>query len=184
LKTERELFPEKKEGELVEEPGEVDDKEHHHGGEKESKEEHHPVTAATVVPHAVKPTGTAVIQILAGRNLVSRDSNGLSDPYCIVSFVDHQGSVVGKQTKKTKVKSKTLNPKWEETIELSIETAASYLEVSIMDEDKVGKDESMGRVLLPLSQLNQPDEKWHTVNPKDESETVSGEISLKIAIKN
>jgi Ca2+-dependent lipid-binding protein len=38
--------------------------------------------------------------------ITGKDGNGLSDPYCIVSFNKH--------IRKTKVMFRNLNPKWEE----------------------------------------------------------------------
>ena len=44
--------------------------------------------------------------VVQGRNLVSKDFNGFSDPYVIISIKE--------QIFKSKIIKKTLNPQWEE----------------------------------------------------------------------
>lgn len=47
-----------------------------------------------------------LVSIVEARQLASKDRNGLSDPYCVLTM--------GKTIKKTKVIKANLNPRWDE----------------------------------------------------------------------
>ncbi|XP_071844692.1 multiple C2 and transmembrane domain-containing protein 1-like isoform X3 [Apostichopus japonicus] len=90
-------------------------------------------------------TSVVTIVLLEGKNLISMDDNGLSDPY--VKF-----KLDGEKFK-SKVESKTLSPKWMEQFDLKIyEDQSSILELSVWDKD-VGKDDIMGRGEVDISTL-------------------------------
>lgn len=50
------------------------------------------------------------IEVKDARDVFASDSNGFSDPYCVVT--------VGPKSKKTKIISKSLNPKWNQKFAL------------------------------------------------------------------
>ena len=52
------------------------------------------------------------LTIIGGEGLVSKDANGLSDPYTKVEIRDSEGNSLYKRD--TKVIRKTLNPTWNE----------------------------------------------------------------------
>eukprot|EP01098_Paradermamoeba_levis_P010118 TRINITY_DN4234_c2_g1_i1.p1 TRINITY_DN4234_c2_g1~~TRINITY_DN4234_c2_g1_i1.p1 ORF type:complete len:168 (-),score=56.70 TRINITY_DN4234_c2_g1_i1:4-507(-) len=85
------------------------------------------------------------IRSLQGYDLISCDSNGLSDPYIILKLN-------GEQTKKTKVKPETLNPVWDDVISFYAFTL-DLLEFKVMDKDRVGSDDFMGTCSLDLKGL-------------------------------
>jgi Ca2+-dependent lipid-binding protein len=51
-----------------------------------------------------------VIAVHGATNLIPKDANGTSDPYCIVSF--------NRQSRRSKVIYRNLNPTWEEQFSL------------------------------------------------------------------
>ena len=75
------------------------------------------------------------LKISHGENLVSRDSNNLSDPYCKIKTENCN------KTYKTSIKYKTLQPVWNEVFVIPIRNAET-LEIQVFDSDKeVDKDE-------------------------------------------
>jgi len=131
-------------------------------------------------------SGTLLIDVIAGRNLASKDNNGFSDPYCHIGFKDTAGGELKKGSyKKTKVIKKTLNPEWKESFEVPFDSAAVALEVSVWDEDTFGSSEFMGEVILPKSALEEPAEQWIALKarPGNKKDEVSGEILLKYRLK-
>ncbi len=57
--------------------------------------------------------GVMEIQVTRGRDLVAKDSNGLSDPYVVIKY----GSRV---MFRSKVIKETLNPEWNETVTMAV----------------------------------------------------------------
>ena len=74
--------------------------------------------------------GTVTVRVVRATGLLAGDKNGSSDPYVVVQ------SAGGKKAK-TSVKKKTLDPEWDETLELSVLDAAAPLSFTVWDHDKV-----------------------------------------------
>ena len=47
--------------------------------------------------------GRLVLDVVAGRDLASKDSNGLSDPFCEIYLLDDGGNPIKKSKNKTKI---------------------------------------------------------------------------------
>lgn len=62
--------------------------------------------------------GTVEVDLKGGYNLAPKDKNGLSDPYCVLCFLEPH--VKKPKKKKSKVVKKNLNPAWNEKIELEV----------------------------------------------------------------
>ena len=84
--------------------------------------------------------------------------------------------------RKTDVKTKTLNPVWEETFYFYNLDVSSSLVVSIFDHDIVGSHDFLGRVLLPIQSLpiNQSLESWFPLQARSDDEEVSGSVCLHL----
>jgi hypothetical protein len=83
------------------------------------------------------------IKIVEAQNLKACDSNGLSDPYVVL--VDE----FGKRLTKTRVIHKDLNPRWDESVDLSVSGAINIVAM-IWDSDTFGDDDYVGRTSLKL----------------------------------
>ena len=73
--------------------------------------------------------GTVSVRVVRATGLLAADKGGTSDPYVVVQ------SAGGKKAK-TSVKKKTLEPEWDETLELSVLDAAAPLSFAVWDHDK------------------------------------------------
>jgi len=82
--------------------------------------------------------GTMRIVLVSARGLKAADSNGLSDPYCMLSM--------GRHRKTSTTIKKTLNPKWNEEFQFKGEIAklGSKLLLRMYDYDLVGFDDALG----------------------------------------
>ncbi|KAI9105980.1 C2 domain-containing protein, partial [Phlyctochytrium arcticum] len=106
------------------------------------------------VPVAIEASGHETLgmgilhcDILDARNLEAVDSSGTSDPYC-------QLYLNGAKVHKTKTLKKTLNPEWNETVSIPVESRLrSNLEVRVKDWNSFSKHVTLGTVHVPLARL-------------------------------
>ncbi|KCV70510.1 hypothetical protein H696_02859 [Fonticula alba] len=108
------------------------------------------------------------LTISRGVNLVSRDVNGLSDPYVVMTllrgnYTTAAGDAAASagapvQTFRTKTIRKTLNPQFNETFRFeSIEDlSTAVIHVSVWDWDRFTDDDFMGHAALPLYKYLSP----------------------------
>ncbi|XP_071503823.1 multiple C2 and transmembrane domain-containing protein 1-like [Diadema antillarum] len=109
--------------------------------------------------------GVVTITLLEGRNMIPMDDNGFSDPY--VKFK------LGGEKWKSRVESKTLNPKWMERFDLRMyEEQSSTLDISVWDKDLGSKDDIMGRAQIDLSTLDMEQTHQLTVELEDNAGTL------------
>jgi Ca2+-dependent lipid-binding protein len=125
---------------------------------------------------------TIRVKLVDASGLVACDINGKSDPYCQLRFDGHpkpfskkDGDKKGDKSKdkskkktpkhQTKVVKKTLNPKWNETFDLVVQTmplAADIITVDIFDYDSVGDHDFMGSAHIECGGLNMGQERHGT----------------------
>ncbi|KAL2099868.1 hypothetical protein ACEWY4_004262 [Coilia grayii] len=92
-------------------------------------------------------SGIVSISLIEGRDLISMDQNGLSDPYAKFRL--------GHQKYKSKTMPKTLNPQWREQFDLNLYEEEGYLlEITVWDKDTGRRDDFIGRCQVDLSTLS------------------------------
>ncbi|XP_026565213.1 multiple C2 and transmembrane domain-containing protein 2 [Pseudonaja textilis] len=126
-----------------------------------------------------KPSSFAyllMIHLKEGRNLVIRDRCGTSDPY--VKF-----KLNGKTLYKSKVVYKNLNPVWDETVVLPIQSLEQKLWVKVYDRDLTSSD-FMGSAVLMLDklELNRTIEKILNLEDPNSLEDDMGVIVLNLRL--
>jgi len=84
------------------------------------------------------------VRLIAGKDLVAKDSNGKSDPYAEIKLVK------GKASAKSKTIEKELNPQWNQSFTLEVEDLGDSLIVNVFDHDSFGKDDPLG-ITNPIS---------------------------------
>ena len=78
------------------------------------------------------------VVLVQARGLLAMDSGESSDPYCRIGL--------GKESRKSKTISCTINPKWREAFDFNwYEELDSDLSITIWDKDIGAKDDFMGR---------------------------------------
>eukprot|EP01090_Pellita_catalonica_P020421 TRINITY_DN7295_c0_g1_i4.p1 TRINITY_DN7295_c0_g1~~TRINITY_DN7295_c0_g1_i4.p1 ORF type:complete len:579 (-),score=91.42 TRINITY_DN7295_c0_g1_i4:131-1867(-) len=108
-------------------------------------------------------------EVIRAKGLAAADSNASSDPYVLVLVGD-------KGLCKTKVKSKTLHPEWKQKFALPDNLPANDIVFQVWDSDKLGKDDFLGEVRLPLGGLSIGEEEWHRLS------NGKGELQLKFSL--
>jgi len=83
------------------------------------------------------------IKIVEGEDLKACDPNGFSDPYVVL--VDE----FQKRLTKTRVVYKNLNPRWDETVDITVQGPVNIIAM-VWDSDLVGDDDYVGRTSLKL----------------------------------
>jgi hypothetical protein len=108
---------------------------------------------------AKKPVGILEVTVLRAKNLLKMDVLGKADPYVKFHLVNTLMS------KKTHTKMNTLNPEWNETFKLLVQDPKSQsLELHVYDWDRIGTDEEMGMIVVPLQDLVEFEQKTLDLN--------------------
>ncbi|CAG8562263.1 3276_t:CDS:10 [Acaulospora colombiana] len=100
------------------------------------------------------------IKIVLAENLLPLDNNGLSDPYCVLT--DEQGN----RLVETRVIFETLNPRWDEAFDISIDSSEDVtrkLCITVWDRDQVGSDDVCGRAGIYLDPTHFNDYLTHDI---------------------
>ncbi|XP_068622013.1 synaptotagmin-7 [Battus philenor] len=96
---------------------------------------------------------TLILKIIQGKELPAKDLSGTSDPYVRVTLLPDK-----KHRLETKIKRRTLNPRWNETFYFEgfpIQKLQSrVLHLHVFDYDRFSRDDSIGEVFLPLCQVD------------------------------
>ena len=104
-------------------------------------------TGAAMRTSTPQLAGTVTVRVVRATGLLAADKGGTSDPYVVVQ-------TAGGKKAKTSVKKKTLDPEWDETLELSVLDAAAPLSFTVWDHDKVGTNDSLGAGEVLLGQCS------------------------------
>ncbi|XP_013794883.1 synaptotagmin-7-like [Limulus polyphemus] len=125
------------------------------------------------------PNSTLILKILQARHLPAKDIIGTSDPYVKVFLLPDK-----KHKLETKVKHRTLNPRWNETFYFEgfplYKLQKSILYLHVFDYDRFSRDDPIGDVYVPLSQvdLTQKPLFWKSIKPAEDSKL--GEILVTL----
>ncbi|XP_059352821.1 synaptotagmin-7-like isoform X2 [Daphnia carinata] len=96
---------------------------------------------------------TLILKIMQGKDLPPMDMGGTSDPYVRVTLLPDK-----KHRLETKIKRRTLNPRWNETFYFEgfpIQKLQSrVLHLHVFDYDRFSRDDSIGEVFVPLCQVD------------------------------
>ena len=111
---------------------------------------------------------------IEAKELISADSNGLSDPYFKIPHKQRGVVDLPKKTNRTKPVMKTLNPTWNHTFEVEFNPqACNKLDIAVYDYDYIGKDDLLGTGEINLQ--------WMITGGQD---TFEEWIPLKVSTKD
>ena len=133
---------------------------------------------------------------IEARDLLSADSNGLSDPYFKIPHPQRGVVDLPKKKNRTKTIMKTLNPTWNHTFEMQFDPrSCNKLNIEVYDYDYIGKDDLIGTGEIPLDWMfsGQQDifEQWIPlkVTVKDKKRKTSqvmqkGSVHVKLQVRS
>lgn len=83
------------------------------------------------------------MKIIEAEDLKACDVNGTSDPYVVL------GDEYGKRLMKTRIIMRNLNPRWDESVDITVSGALNIV-ATIWDYDTFGQHDFVGRTTLKL----------------------------------
>ncbi|XP_029697519.1 synaptotagmin-1-like [Takifugu rubripes] len=136
--------------------------------QKAEKEESEKLGDVCLSLRYVPTAGKLTVMILEARNLKKMDVGGLSDPYVKIHFMQNGKRL---KKKKTTIKKNSLNPYYNESF--SFEVPCEQIEkvqiaVTVLDYDKIGKNDAIGKVVLGASNTGTEQRHWSDMlaNPR------------------
>lgn len=110
----------------------------------------------------VPTSGKLTIGILECKKLKKMDITGASDPYVKIKLLDSKGKRIGKK-KKTTIKNANLNPYYNESFVFIVEESMLRkvnMEVTVLDYDRIGGSDPIGKVLLGYNRKKLEKKHW------------------------
>eukprot|EP01038_Epipyxis_sp_PR26KG_P007878 gene7878-10694_t len=115
------------------------------------------------------------IKIIRIINLLSKDSNGFSDPYVMITM--------GSSTVKTTTRKKNLNPVWGMVFPFDWDKSMRFVKVEVWDEDYATAHNFQGKVIIPIFSMKDGDTSldWYPLGKRSSRSNVMGAIQIEIA---
>jgi hypothetical protein len=130
----------------------------------------------------VPPEGIFSLKIIGARNLVAKQIDGTSDPFCVARIIDVNDKLVLDYESETE--KGTVNPRWtNQKFYFRLAETDARLECELRDAHELGKSHFLGYFALPLKQLNTEAqaEKWVKLGkrPNEADDVAQGELLLR-----
>ena len=115
--------------------------------------------------------GLLTVRLIQARNLKKMDMVGGADPFVSLKCGDEP-------EQKSKIIKRNRNPRWEASFEFPSPASFVVLDVNVFDWDRLGKNESMGIVSLPVGNMDGT-VRWYPLMPTADCPEPEGEIQLQ-----
>ncbi|CAF1029366.1 unnamed protein product, partial [Brachionus calyciflorus] len=114
------------------------------------------------------------VKVLRADGLASADINGKSDPFCCLQLINDYVQ--------THTVYKNLNPEWDQVFEFKVIDLHSVLEITVLDEDKNKVYEFLGKIEIPLTNIQNGKKKVYPLKDKKLLNRAKGSIELEMEL--
>ncbi|KAM9743667.1 multiple C2 and transmembrane domain-containing protein 1 isoform 2-T2 [Menidia menidia] len=124
--------------------------------------------------HNLKDVGVVQVKVIRAEGLMAADVTGKSDPFCVVELSNDR--------LQTHTVYKNLNPEWNKVFTFNVKDIHSVLEVSVYDEDRDRSADFLGKVAIPLLNIQNGERKAYALKSKELTGPTKGVIFLEIDV--
>ncbi|XP_051539065.1 multiple C2 and transmembrane domain-containing protein 1-like isoform X5 [Myxocyprinus asiaticus] len=124
--------------------------------------------------HNIKDVGMVQVKVIRAEGLMAADVTGKSDPFCVVELSNDR--------LQTHTVYKNLNPEWNKVFTFNVKDIHSVLEVTVYDEDRDRSADFLGKVSIPLLNIQNGERKAYALKSKELTEPTKGVIFLEIDV--
>ncbi|XP_066541699.1 synaptotagmin-1b [Hoplias malabaricus] len=128
--------------------------------QKAEKEEQERLGDICLSLRYVPTSGKLTVVVLEAKNLKKMDVGGLSDPYAKIQLMQNGKRL---KKKKTTIKKNTLNPYYNESFSFEVpseQIQKVQIVVTVLDYDKIGKNDAIGKLFLGLHSSGTEERHW------------------------
>ncbi|KAM8886471.1 multiple C2 and transmembrane domain-containing protein 1-like isoform 3-T3 [Spinachia spinachia] len=122
----------------------------------------------------LKDVGVVQVKVIRAEGLMAADVTGKSDPFCVVELSNDR--------LQTHTVYKNLNPEWNKVFTFNVKDIHSVLEVSVYDEDRDRSADFLGKVAIPLLNIQNGERKAYALKSKELTGPTKGVIFLEIDV--
>ncbi|KAL4623239.1 multiple C2 and transmembrane domain-containing protein 1-like isoform X2 [Arapaima gigas] len=124
--------------------------------------------------HNLKDVGIVQVKVIRAEGLMAADVTGKSDPFCVVELSNDR--------LQTHTVYKNLNPEWNKVFTFNVKDIHSVLEVTVYDEDRDRSADFLGKVAIPLLNIQNGERKAYVLKSKELTGPTKGVIFLEIDV--
>ncbi|XP_043096715.1 multiple C2 and transmembrane domain-containing protein 1 isoform X2 [Puntigrus tetrazona] len=124
--------------------------------------------------HNIKDVGMVQVKVIRAEGLMAADVTGKSDPFCVVELSNDR--------LQTHTVYKNLNPEWNKVFTFNVKDIHSVLEVTVFDEDRDRSADFLGKVAIPLLNIQNGERKAYALKSKELTGPTKGVIFLEIDV--
>ncbi|KAM4615923.1 multiple C2 and transmembrane domain-containing protein 1 [Polymixia lowei] len=124
--------------------------------------------------HNVKDVGVVQVKVIRAEGLMAADVTGKSDPFCVVELSNDR--------LQTHTVYKNLNPEWNKVFTFNVKDIHSVLAVTVYDEDRDRSADFLGKVAIPLLNIQNGERKAYVLKSKELTGPTKGVIFLEIDV--
>ncbi|KAJ7988388.1 hypothetical protein DPEC_G00323030 [Dallia pectoralis] len=119
----------------------------------------------------MKDVGIVQVKVLRAEGLMAADVTGKSDPFCVLELNNDR--------LRTHTVYKNLNPEWNKVFTFNVKDIHLVLEVTVFDEDRDRSADFLGKVAIPLLNIQNGEQKSYVLKNKELTGPTKGLLYLE-----